>query len=146
MGNTVVVVEHDEDTMWAADHILDFGPGPGVRGGELVANGTPEQVSRTERSVTGKFLSGERVIPIPAQRRALSDKKLIIRGASHNNLKNIDIEIPLGCFVCVTGVSGSGKSSLVNDILVEALNRDLNGGEGTPANLRPWKDWNFSIS
>jgi excinuclease ABC subunit A len=132
MGNTVVVVEHDEDTMWAADHILDFGPGPGVRGGELVATGSPEKVSKTARSVTGSFLAGTRVIPIPATRRTATEKKLIIRGAEHNNLKKVDVEIPLGAFVCVTGVSGSGKSSLVNDILVEALRRDLNGGEGTP--------------
>jgi excinuclease ABC subunit A len=132
MGNTVVVVEHDEDTMWAADHILDFGPGPGVRGGELVASGPPEKVAKTARSVTGKFLSGERKIEIPAQRRAPGEQWLKIKGAAHNNLKRVDVEIPLGCFVCVTGVSGSGKSSLVNDIIVEALHRDLNGGEGDP--------------
>jgi excinuclease ABC subunit A len=132
MGNTVVVVEHDEDTMWAADHILDFGPGPGVRGGELVAVGTPDRVAKTTRSVTGKYLSGERKISIPEKRRSVGERLLKIRGAKHNNLKGVDVDIPLGCFVCVTGVSGSGKSSLVNDILVEALHRDLNGGEGNP--------------
>lgn len=132
MGNTVIVVEHDEDTMWAADHIIDFGPGPGVRGGELVAQGPPGDIIKAERSVTGKYLSGERQIEIPTTRRAISDKRLRILGATHNNLKNVDAEIPLGAFVCVTGVSGSGKSSLVNDILVETLHRDLNKGEGNP--------------
>jgi excinuclease ABC subunit A len=125
MGNTVVVVEHDEETMWAADHLIDFGPGPGVRGGELVAAGPPSEVVKVDRSLTGKFLSGERKIEIPAKRRAPGKKWLNVRGAAQNNLKNVDIEIPLGCFVCVTGVSGSGKSSFVNDILVEALHRDL---------------------
>jgi excinuclease ABC subunit A len=132
MGNTVVVVEHDEDTMWAADHVLDFGPGPGVRGGELVSAGSPEHVAQTARSVTGQFLSGKRKIEIPSARRPRGEKTLKIRGAAHNNLKGVDVDIPLGSFVCVTGVSGSGKSSLVNDILVEALRRDLNGGEGNP--------------
>jgi excinuclease ABC subunit A len=132
MGNTVVVVEHDEDTMRAADHIVDFGPGPGVRGGEVVVSGTVETVSRTPRSVTGQYLSGERKIEIPKQRRARGKQSLKIIGATHNNLKNVDVEIPLGMFVCVTGVSGSGKSSLIGDILVEALNRDLNGGLGSP--------------
>jgi excinuclease ABC subunit A len=132
MGNTVVVVEHDEETMWAADQIIDFGPGPGVRGGELVVQGTPDAVSKHPRSLTGKYLSGERKIEIPATRRAGNGNALRILGATHNNLKNVDVEIPLGKFVCVTGVSGSGKSSIVSDILVEALRRDLNGGEGEP--------------
>ena len=133
-GNTVVVVEHDEDTMRAADHIVDFGPGPGVRGGRVVAAGTLAEVIAAEESLTGDYLSGRRRIEIPAVRRNRNNGRgrLIVRGARHNNLQNIDVEIPLGVFVCVTGVSGSGKSSLVNDILVEALHRDLNAGIGNP--------------
>ncbi|HTN74772.1 MAG TPA: excinuclease ABC subunit UvrA, partial [Pirellulaceae bacterium] len=132
MGNTVVVVEHDEDTMWAADHIIDFGPGPGVRGGHVVAVGPASEVVKAPKSVTGRFLSGVEKIEIPTERRAPGEKLLRVVGATHNNLKNVTAEIPLGCFVCVTGVSGSGKSSLVNDILVQALHRDLNKGDGTP--------------
>ncbi|MBW3598773.1 MAG: excinuclease ABC subunit UvrA, partial [Planctomycetes bacterium] len=132
MGNTVLVVEHDEDTMRAADHIIDFGPGAGVRGGHVVAEGAATQIARTKYSVTGQFLARKRKIETPAKRRERNENTLRIVGARHNNLKNVDVEIPLGMFVCVTGVSGSGKSSLVNDILVEALRRDLNGGLGEP--------------
>jgi len=131
-GNTVVVVEHDEDTMRAADHIVDFGPGPGVRGGEVVAVGGLDDVCSESRSVTGQYLNGERRIAIPDHRRPPGEAWLKILAAEHNNLKRIDAEIPLGLFVCITGVSGSGKSSLVNGILVEALRRDLNGGLGSP--------------
>ncbi len=132
MGNTVVVVEHDEDTMLASDHLIDFGPGPGVRGGEVVVAGSYDDVVRKPRSVTGQYLSGKRKIEIPAQRREPDDRWLTVVGAKHNNLTDVDISIPIGKFVCVTGVSGSGKSSLVSDILVEALRRDLNNGEGDP--------------
>jgi len=131
-GNTVVVVEHDEDTIRAADHVIDFGPGPGVRGGQIVAAGPVEAVIAEPKSLTGQYLSGRQRIEIPAARRPVGPQRLIVRGATHNNLKGIDVEIPLGVFVCVTGVSGSGKSSLVNDILVEALRRDLNAGIGSP--------------
>ncbi|MFH1918475.1 MAG: excinuclease ABC subunit UvrA, partial [Planctomycetota bacterium] len=108
-GNTVIVVEHDEDTMRAADHVVDFGPGPGVRGGHVVVAGPVEAVIAEPRSVTGGYLSGKRRIEIPKERRPASDKRLVVRGASHNNLKKIDVDIPLSLFVCVTGVSGSGK-------------------------------------
>jgi len=140
-GNTVVVVEHDEDTMLAADHIIDFGPGAGVRGGELVASGSFDDVCNTDRSVTGQYLSGSRKIEIPATRRPLGEAKIRIVGATANNLKNVTAEIPLGGFVCVTGVSGSGKSTLVNDILLEALHRDLNGGDGKPGAHEAIEGW-----
>jgi excinuclease ABC subunit A len=136
LGNTVVVVEHDEETMRAADHMIDFGPGPGVRGGQVVASGSAEDVEKSPRSLTGKYLSGQEKIEIPPRRRIPNDQWLRIEGAAHNNLQDITVEIPLGLLVCVTGVSGSGKSSLVNDILAEALWRDLNGGEGHPGQYR----------
>jgi excinuclease ABC subunit A len=132
LGNTVVVVEHDEDTMRAADHLIDFGPGPGVRGGEVVASGSVDKICGEKRSLTGQYLSGELRIAVPAHRRPPNDKWLKVVGAAQNNLKTVDAEIPLGTFVCVTGVSGSGKSSLVNGILVQALHRDLNKGDGDP--------------
>jgi excinuclease ABC subunit A len=133
MGNTVVVVEHDEETMRAADHIVDFGPGPGVRGGQVVASGTFADVLANPESLTGQYLSGVKQIAVPEKRRPRSSKSLTIFGARHNNLKNITVEVPLGLFVCVTGVSGSGKSSLINDILMEAL---LASGR-RPANGEP---------
>ena len=135
-GNTVVVVEHDEETMRAADHIIDFGPGPGVRGGEIVAQGTLAQIQKAPRSLTGKYIAGKQQIEVPKKRRKPGAAKLKIVAAEHNNLKQIDVSIPLGTFVCITGVSGSGKSSLVNDILWQALNRDINGGKGKPGKHR----------
>lgn len=133
LGNTVIVVEHDEDTMLAADRLVDFGPGPGNRGGYLVAEGEPEEVMAHPESKTGGFLSGRLQIAIPESRSPIDFQRSIhITGARQNNLKNVDVQIPLGAFVCVTGVSGSGKSSLIGDILVEALHRDLNRGSGSP--------------
>ncbi len=126
LGNTLVVVEHDEDTMRAADYIIDVGPGAGVHGGYIVAAGTPEEVAADPNSLTGQYLSGRRYIALPEQRRAGSGKWLTVRGAAENNLRGIDVSIPLGTFTCVTGVSGSGKSSLVNEILFKRLGADLN--------------------
>ncbi|MGN1413663.1 MAG: excinuclease ABC subunit UvrA [Anaerovoracaceae bacterium] len=117
IGNTLIVVEHDEDTMYMADHIVDIGPGAGIHGGQLVAQGTVEDIKACPESLTGQYLSGTRKIYVPDHRREGNGKSIVIRGARENNLKNIDVEIPLGKFVCVTGVSGSGKSSLVNEIL-----------------------------
>ena len=132
MGNTVVVVEHDEETMRSADHVIDFGPGAGLRGGKIIASGPVEAIIEEPASITGQFLSGKRTISIPSRCRNLNGKELVVRGAEHNNLKQVNMAIPLGSFTCITGVSGSGKSSLVNDILAEALRRDLNHGQGTP--------------
>jgi excinuclease ABC subunit A len=132
VGNTVIVVEHDEDTMRAADHLVDFGPGPGVKGGEVVAMGTIDDLAKAPNSLTGQYLSGKKAIEIPADRKQPTDRAITIKGARHHNLKGIDVSIPLGLFVCVTGVSGSGKSSLVNDILRDTLARDLNGAESEP--------------
>ena len=132
VGNSVIVVEHDEETMLAADFIVDIGPGAGIHGGEVVAAGTPEEVMKSPRSITGKYLSGEMSIPVPKTRRAGNGKYLTIVGARENNLKNITVEIPLGMTVCVTGVSGSGKSSLINSILHEALAKKLNRAITSP--------------
>ena len=126
LGNTLIVVEHDEETMRAADFLVDIGPGAGIHGGELVASGTPEEVIACEESITGQYLSGKRNIPVPNKRRAGNGKKLTVYGAQENNLDNIDVEIPLGKFTAVTGVSGSGKSSLVNEILFKHLANELN--------------------
>ena len=126
LGNTLIVVEHDEDTMRAADFLVDIGPGAGVHGGELIAAGTPEEVMACERSITGQYLSGKRSIPVPTHRRKGNGKKITVFGAQENNLKNIDVEFPLGKFIAVTGVSGSGKSSLVNEILYKNLANRLN--------------------
>ncbi len=131
-GNTVVVVEHDEDTMRAADHLVDFGPGPGVKGGEVIAQGTIADLARAPASLTGAYLAGTKAIAIPEKRKTADGRVLTIKGARHNNLKAIDVDFPLGLFICVTGVSGSGKSSLVGDILRETLARDLNGAITDP--------------
>ena len=134
LGNTLIVVEHDEDTMYNADYIVDVGPGAGIHGGEIVCAGTIDEIKACDKSITGQYLSGKKKIPVPEKRRKGNGKALIVRGASQNNLKNIDVTIPLGKFVCVTGVSGSGKSSLVNEIVYKELAGKLNR-----AKIRPGK-------
>ena len=132
LGNTLLVVEHDEDTMRAADYIVDIGPGAGVHGGQVVACGTAEEIMNTPGSITGDYLSGRKKVPVPDHRRAGNGHFLTIRGAAENNLRNVDVSIPLGTFTCVTGVSGSGKSSLVNEILYKRLAADLNRAKTRP--------------
>ncbi len=132
LGNTLVVVEHDEDTMYAADHIVDIGPGAGIHGGKLVAQGTVEEIMAEKDSLTGQYLSGTKKIEVPMVRRPGNGEKITIRGAEENNLKNIDVDIPLGKFVCVTGVSGSGKSSLINQILNKGASKVINGAQEAP--------------
>ena len=129
IGNTLIVVEHDEDTMRAADYIVDVGPGAGIHGGNIVCTGTAEDIMNCKESITGQYLSGRKKIPVPAKRRKGNGKSLKIIGARENNLKNIDAEIPLGEFVCITGVSGSGKSSLINETLYKRLVTELNGAK-----------------
>ena len=136
LGNTLIVVEHDEDTMRAADYIVDVGPGAGSHGGEIVAAGSLQDILNCERSVTGQYLSGVKKIPVPSARRTGNGKMLTIQGASENNLKNIDVDIPLGTFVCITGVSGSGKSSLVNEVLNKTLLGKLNHARTRPGACR----------
>ena len=131
-GNTVIVVEHDEDTMRAADHIVDFGPGPGIRGGEVVTSGAFADLLNSKNSVTGQYLSGKLSIAVPDPRRNGTDAAIVVKNARHNNLRGVDVKIPLQRFVCVTGVSGSGKSSLISDVLWQVLNRDVNNGSGDP--------------
>jgi excinuclease ABC subunit A len=135
-GNTLIVVEHDEETMYAADHIIDIGPGAGVHGGEIIAAGTVEDIKACKASVTGQYLTGERRIEIPRERRPGNGKTIKISGAAENNLKGIDVAFPLGKFICVTGVSGSGKSSLVNEILYKALAHDVNRARMKPGKYR----------
>ena len=132
LGNTLIVVEHDEDTMRAADYIVDIGPGAGVHGGQVVACGTAEEVMNTPGSITGDYLAGRRKVPVPETRRPGNGHQLVIRGAAENNLRHIDVAFPLGAFIAVTGVSGSGKSSLVNEILYKRLGADLNRTKARP--------------
>ena len=123
----MLIVEHDEAIMRAADHIVDLGPGAGEHGGQIVASGTPKKVMSNTKSLTGQYLSGKKKISIPSHRRTTNGSSITIKGASQNNLKNIDIEIPLGIFVCITGVSGSGKSTLINEILHKKLAQHFYG-------------------
>lgn len=132
LGNTVIVVEHDEDTMYASDYIVDIGPGAGVHGGEVVCAGTLEEIMACDRSVTGQYLSGKKFIPVPATRREGNGKWLTVKGAQQNNLKKVNASIPLGTFTAVTGVSGSGKSSLINEILYKGLAAKLNQAKARP--------------
>jgi excinuclease ABC subunit A len=133
LGNSVLVVEHDEDTMREADWLIDVGPGAGIHGGHIIAQGTPEEVKENENSITGQYLSGKKTIPVPAKTRPWSKHKVIgIRGATANNLRNVDVDIPMGVFTCVTGVSGGGKSSLVIHTLYKAITKKLNGTKVTP--------------
>ncbi|WP_032797947.1 ATP-binding cassette domain-containing protein, partial [Streptococcus sobrinus] len=132
LGNTLIVVEHDEDTMRQADWLIDVGPGAGQFGGEIVASGTPKQVARVKKSITGQYLSGKKEIPVPSQRRKGNGRFIEVRGASEHNLQNINVKFPLGKFIAVTGVSGSGKSTLVNSILKKAIAQKLNRNSEKP--------------
>ena len=136
LGNTLIVVEHDEDTIRAADHIVDIGPYAGVNGGEIICSGTLDDLLKCERSITGAYLSGKRKIPVPTERRKGNGKKLVFKGACENNLKDITVSIPLGTFTCVTGVSGSGKSSLVNQIIYKYLQGKLNRARTRPGRFK----------
>src|SRR5205085_7164635 len=128
LGNSVIVVEHDTDAILAADHVVDMGPGAGEHGGQIVAQGTPEEIRHAPHSLTGQYLAGHRQIPMPSRRhRADPDRELVITGATGNNLQNVTLHLPVGLFVCVTGVSGSGKSTLINDTLYQAVARNLYG-------------------
>lgn len=136
LGNTLIVVEHDEDTMMAADYIIDIGPGAGIHGGQIIAQGTPKEIMEDENSLTGQYLSGRKFIPVNSKRRKTDNRWLDIRGAKENNLKNINVKVPIGVFSVVTGVSGSGKSTLVNEILYKTLARDLNKARVRPGQYR----------
>ena len=136
LGNTLIVVEHDEDTMRAADYIVDIGPGAGENGGQVMAAGTPKQIMRSRKSLTGQYLSGKKFIPVPQERRGGNGKKITITGAAENNLKDITVDFPLGEFICVTGVSGSGKSTLVNMILKRVLAQKLNNNSAKPGKYK----------
>ncbi|MBP1157763.1 MULTISPECIES: excinuclease ABC subunit UvrA [unclassified Paenibacillus] len=139
LGNTLIVVEHDEDTMLAADYIIDIGPGAGIHGGRVISQGTPKEIMEDSNSLTGQYLSGRKFIPVAAERRKPNGKWLEIRGAKENNLRGVNVKIPLGVFGCVTGVSGSGKSTLINEILYKTLAKELNGAKVRPGEYKEFK-------
>ena len=139
LGNTVLVVEHDEDTMYAADQIIDIGPGPGVHGGNIIAQGTAEEIKKITESVTGQYLSGRKQILIPKKRRKSNGKYIEVKGATHNNLKNITVKFPLGVFNCITGVSGSGKSTLIDEVLYKSISKALNHSNEKPGKCKEIK-------
>jgi len=139
LGNSVLVVEHDEDTMYAADQIIDIGPGAGVHGGNIMAQGTAEEIKKVEKSITGAYLSKRLEIPVPKKRRKSNGKAIEIKGATQNNLKNINVKFPLGQFICVTGVSGSGKSTLINEVLYKTMAKELNGSNVKPGKCKSVK-------
>ncbi|MCZ8514919.1 excinuclease ABC subunit UvrA [Paenibacillus filicis] len=139
LGNTLIVVEHDEDTMMAADYIIDIGPGAGIHGGQVIAQGTPKEIMEDLSSITGQYLSGRKFIPVSAERRKPNGKWLEIRGAKENNLRGVNVKFPLGVFSCVTGVSGSGKSTLINEILYKTLAKELNGAKVRPGEHKEFK-------
>lgn len=143
LGNTVIVVEHDEETILAADHLVDIGPGAGAMGGEVVVSGTPQQVKKNGDSLTGQYLIGTKFVEVPDKRRKGNGKKLMVLGATEHNLKNVDVEIPLGKFVCITGVSGSGKSTIMNDILAKALAQKFHGAHAKPGAHKAIKGTEF---
>ena len=136
LGNTVLVVEHDEDTMYAADQIIDIGPGAGVHGGNVMAQGTAEEVKLVSNSVTGQYLSGRKQIKVPTKRRKSNGRSIEVKGATEHNLKNVNVKFPLGQFICVTGVSGSGKSTLVNEVLYKSIAKELNGSNEKPGKCK----------
>lgn len=139
IGNTLIVVEHDEDTMLAADYLIDIGPGAGVHGGEVISAGTPEEVMNDDQSLTGQYLSGKKFIPLPAERRKPNNRFIEVKGAKENNLKNVSVKFPLGVFTAVTGVSGSGKSTLVNEILHKTLAQKLHRAKTKPGEYKEIK-------
>ena len=132
LGNTLIVVEHDDDTMRAADYLVDVGPGAGNHGGEIVSSGTPKKVMKDKKSLTGQYLSGKKRIDVPEHRREVTNRKISIKGAKSNNLKDVDVDIPLSVMTVVTGVSGSGKSSLVNEVLYKSLAQTINNSKVKP--------------